>query len=231
MGFSKSYIECREKFIEAAGNINAACASEYLPGYIENNSKLSIDIASLGDVNAKKALIILSGVHGIEGYCGSEIQTSFLELYKTKTRIPEDISVYLIHSVNPYGFYHGRRTNEDNIDLNRNFRVEEDFAKKNEGYRKIHPYLCPDDWSLETRNKTRLALDKLESDMPTEYMRAVASGQSEFDDGLFYAGIELSWSVRKLQSWKIINLKNKQHICAIDIHSGLGKYAIGQLQT
>jgi hypothetical protein len=85
-----------------------------------------------------------SGVHGVEGYLGSAVQVRFLHelLLRSGTddavddrRSPSASSPYssstcftrgnvrkvlLIHSVNPYGMRHHRRTNENNVDLNRN---------------------------------------------------------------------------------------------------------------
>ena len=86
-----------------------------------------------------------SGVHGIEGFLGSAIQIRFLhELLLAQRNIGcmhsvNDTSappsateatpsnsgnkvrkILLIHSVNPYGMRHHRRTNENNVDLNRN---------------------------------------------------------------------------------------------------------------
>ena len=66
----------------------------------------------------------MSGTHGVEGYCGSGIQIGFLKegLF---AELPDDMSVVLLHAMNPYGFSNDRRVNEDNVDLNRNFL---DFA-------------------------------------------------------------------------------------------------------
>ena len=85
-----------------------------------------------------------SGTHGVEGYLGSAVQVRFLHelLLRSGTddavddrRSPSASSPYssstcftrgnvrkvlLIHSVNPYGMRHHRRTNENNVDLNRN---------------------------------------------------------------------------------------------------------------
>ena len=50
--------------------------------------------------------------------------------------------VLFVHALNPYGFSHGRRVNEDNVDLNRNFR---DFATpppRNAAYAEVHPFCC-----------------------------------------------------------------------------------------
>jgi hypothetical protein len=42
-------------------------------------------------------------------------------------QVPPDVTLVLVHAVNPYGFHNDRRVNEDNIDLNRNFLTPEQF--------------------------------------------------------------------------------------------------------
>jgi len=89
-----------------------------------------------------------SGVHGVEGYLGSAIQLRYLhelllqneEMMKScradnGTQVPETESpmkgrkVLLIHAVNPNGMRHHRRTNENNVDLNRNVLTQEIWKK------------------------------------------------------------------------------------------------------
>jgi hypothetical protein len=75
-------------------------------------------------------IIHSSGVHGVEGYLGSAIQIRYihdliLSQHNKGTRA-HDISNYklqkvlLIHAINPHGMRHHRRTNVNNVDLNRN---------------------------------------------------------------------------------------------------------------
>ena len=79
-------------------------------------------------------IIHCSGTHGIEGYLGSAIQLRFLHelflqqekrLRTNNVRAPPTKNtsvkkILLIHAINPYGMRHHRRTNENNVDLNRN---------------------------------------------------------------------------------------------------------------
>lgn len=81
-------------------------------------------------------IIHSSGTHGVEGYLGSAVQIRFLhELFlqneallmqnreQEKASVDENGKVQqilLIHAVNPFGMRHHRRTNENNVDLNRN---------------------------------------------------------------------------------------------------------------
>ena len=82
-----------------------------------------------------------SGTHGVEGYLGSAVQIRFLhELFlqneavimqnkgqeKAREYESEQIrKILIIHAVNPFGMRHHRRTNENNVDLNRNVLAPE----------------------------------------------------------------------------------------------------------
>lgn len=75
------------------------------------------------------------GVHGVEGYLGSAVQLRYLHelinqlrlqssMQQSKTRDANKTytqhKLLLLHSINPYGMRHHRRTNANNVDLNRN---------------------------------------------------------------------------------------------------------------
>jgi hypothetical protein len=77
----------------------------------------SLCIAHLGDRDCPRKMVVLSGVHGVEGYAGSAAQTIFLERYR---RSRPQVHALLVHVVNPDGMRHFRRTAPGNIDLNRN---------------------------------------------------------------------------------------------------------------
>lgn len=81
------------------------------------NSRNSLCIAHLGNRASPRKLVVLSGVHGVEGYAGSATQIVFLERYR---RAPPGVHALLLHVVNPDGMRHFRRTAPGNVDLNRN---------------------------------------------------------------------------------------------------------------
>jgi hypothetical protein len=94
--------------------------------------------------DAESLLLVCSGTHGNEGFCGSFCQTAFIE-EGIIDAWRGAVAVLLVHAVNAYGFSHIRRVTENNVDLNRNFR---DFAKpppENPRYAEIHELLVPAD--------------------------------------------------------------------------------------
>jgi hypothetical protein len=124
--FASTYSEARAKFLAAARRAKANLTHHALPNlYGPEKEDLFIDVAQLGSNNPDSLLILISGTHGVEGFCGSGCQVGYLadELYEV---LPSKSGAILIHALNPFGFAWLRRVNEDNIDLNRNFH---DFSK------------------------------------------------------------------------------------------------------
>lgn len=121
--FSDDYAAARSAFLSAATAADAELTSHVLPvigrpGREPRGESLVTDVAWLGPRSAESVLMLVSGTHGIEGYAGSACQVSLLA-----TGLPRDAktATLLVHALNPYGFARGRRVNEDNVDLNRNF--------------------------------------------------------------------------------------------------------------
>ena len=117
--FSRTYQQAREHFIKACCDFKGELASIKHPEQGPDGD-IFMDIGCFGDKSAQRVVVISSGTHGVEGYTGSGIQSLLLHegLY---ARLPAGTRLLMVHGVNPYGFAWQRRTNESNIDLNRNF--------------------------------------------------------------------------------------------------------------
>lgn len=226
--FSASYAEARTKFIAAAQAAGAQLEHHELDGQAgAQGETLAMDVALLGPAAAASLLVLSSGVHGAEGFCGSGCQIALLHdetlLALAKER---GVAVMLIHAVNPYGFSHLRRTNEDNIDLNRNFI---DFAQptRNPAYAGLHDLMLPAQWPPTEDNAQAIAA-YIAAHGEGAFREAVTTGQSEFPDGLFYSGTAPSWSNRTLRALLRRHGAQRSHIAWIDVHTGLGRYGHGE---
>ena len=73
---------------------------------------LATDVVIDGPLDASKMLIVISGVHGVEGFTGSAVQTGLLGLNLSK---PDDTSILYVHAINPFGFSHLRRVTQENV--------------------------------------------------------------------------------------------------------------------
>lgn len=230
--FSKSYVEAREKFL-------GAYAARGLPveHRLNPNAKgisgetLYSDIAVIGRADAPKALVLLSGTHGVEGYCGSGAQIALLTqgLFDA---LPADLCVIMIHAMNPYGFSHDRRVTEDNVDLNRNFVDFSNPDLPGEAYARIHDDILPADWKgpAHAQANKQLAMFIQEHGM-TAFQAAVSSGQYLHPDGVFYGGQAPTWSNDMFLEVIDDHLRDKQAVAIIDFHTGLGPHGYGELIT
>lgn len=190
---------------------------------------IAMDIAYWHNNSSDAVLVISSGTHGIEGYCGSFVQCALMD-EGVIARAAENASVLLIHGVNPFGFAWQRRVNEDNIDLNRNFIDHASPHPVNEGYRELADLLEPSEWHDDTDkqiNRGLSAAAKRHSDDPRWLQAAMSGGQYEFPNGLFFGGLEPSWSYQAIMQVADTHLRNRDVIW-IDIHTALGEFGTAQ---
>jgi Protein of unknown function (DUF2817) len=148
--FSADYGQARMKFVEAAKAQDGELERIAHPARGPDGADLSIDIAWFGDRSASKVFVAFSGVHGVEGFFGSAVQTEWIRCSENR-RLPRNTAALLVHAVNPYGFAWLRRTNEDNVDLNRNWIDFDRPLPTNERYEEIAEDLCPPNWSAEAQ--------------------------------------------------------------------------------
>jgi len=227
--FAVSYAEAREKFRAAAAARGARQFAHVHPeAKGAQGEALAMDFALLGRPGAPGLLLILSGTHGAEGFCGSGCQVALMHDDAFQRAIDRsDAQVLMLHALNPYGFSHLRRVNEDNADLNRNFV---DFGRAlptNAAYAELHPLLLPATWPPAPDNEDGLGA-WLAAHGPAAYQAAISGGQYEFADGLFYGGCAPSWSNRVLRQVLRDHAATRQTLAWIDFHTGLGPLGHGE---
>ena len=142
--FAQSYAEARDKFLAAGAARGARMFRDVHPSVRgAQGEELSIDLAQIGDDKAPALFLLSSGTHGVEGFCGSGCQVALLHDGAFVAAVERSgVCVLMLHALNPYGFSHLQRTNEDNADLNRNFV---DFAAPlpdGGAYAEIHALLA-----------------------------------------------------------------------------------------
>ena len=138
-----TYDECRARFVRAAAVAGLEVRSEPIDARGATGQLLTIDSVRVGAVEPRRALVVLSGVHGVEGFIGSLIQCEFLERL-ARAVLPADMAILVVHSVNPWGMSRSRRQNESNVDLNRNWRLSDVEPVRNDAYHELHTLACPD---------------------------------------------------------------------------------------
>jgi hypothetical protein len=232
--FSESYTEARAKFLSAA-----RAAGAELETFIHaqqrgpDGGELATDVAWLGPADAAQVLVTISGTHGVEGFFGSATQIEWLRRAKVPLPPPDSGKAVLhIHAINPYGFAWLRRTNEDNIDLNRNWIDFASAIPENPMYEELHADLCPADWSAETQRRTGAAIaawiGRHGEHGPARYQQAVSGGQWKHPGGLFYGGTAPCWSRTTLTQILQSRLARATRINVLDFHTGLGPYGYAE---
>jgi len=221
--FAASYAEARAKFqlavAQGGGQLNSWVHPDQLA---PDGGTLAIDVACFGARDAPKALLILSGTHGGEGYTGSAAQIALVRSGACAS-LARDTRVVLVHAINPYGFAHGTRTTENNVDLNRNFIAFSGRLPSNPDYLEVHGAICPDEWTAASRATTQREIDDWVQKRGTQaWMQAIMMGQYDDPTGLNYGGRAPEWSHRTLAEVIRRELPAVRQLAFIDWHSGLG---------
>ncbi len=229
MTFSQSYAEARQKFLAAAEARDLAVETHVLDGLTGAQGEvLATDTVLIGAADAENLLIVTSATHGPEGFCGSGCQIALIDDDELIARLaPSGVALLLVHAVNPYGFSHLQRTNEDNVDLNRNCI---DFGKPlpvNQAYREIDPLLIPATWPPAPEVEEAIAAYQRTHGMRA-FQLAFATGQYDMPDGLFYGGTKPTWSQRTMRTILERHGAGRKGIGWIDIHTGLGPRGHGE---
>ena len=223
-----TYARARLEFLAAADAAGARIATHPHPGRGLEGEDLAVDVAELGPADAADVVLVVSATHGVEGYCGSALQTGWLER-PTRSR-PEGVRLVLVHALNPHGFSWVRRVNEDNVDLNRNFVDWSQPPPENPDYDRIAHLLVPPSWTPEEQERTTLELVGIAEEMGLERMQEVVSrGQYRQPTGVFYGGSGPVWSNRWLHTWCESELGACRRLTIVDLHSGLGPWGHGEL--
>ena len=90
-----------------------------------------------------RLLVLQSGIHGTEGASGAAAQLYFMRTY-LGSLLDRGIDVLVIHAMNPWGYRHGRRNDESNTNLNRNFSADgADYQFDNVSYRRFRDVFEP----------------------------------------------------------------------------------------
>jgi hypothetical protein len=225
--FSADYTAARRQFMQRATSAGFALQAHVHPLRGPAGEALFTDVARRGPVDARFTLLVCSGTHGVEGFCGSGCQSALFDSAVLHS-LPADMAVVVVHAINPHGFAHLRRVNEDNIDCNRNF-VRHDGHAFNKAYDEVHPLLVPADWDGPAKRAADEAIYRYMAERGQwAFQAAVTTGQYDHADGLFYGGRAPAWSNH---IWRRIvreQAGGSKDVIAIDLHSGLGPSGVGE---
>jgi hypothetical protein len=227
--FPRSYAESRERFLADAERLGAAVASYPIEARGSEGEALATDVALIGAPNAQRLLIVTSATHGVEGFCGAGCQFSLMDDAPMLKRARQaGVALLLVHAVNPYGYSWMARTDEGNVDLNRNVQPFDGTPlPANPGYGALHQLLLPAQWPPSEDNQRDVARYVAEHGQAA-FAQAVSRGQYTHADGLFYGGAAPAASRENLRRILETHASPYAHIGWIDVHTGLGPRGHGE---
>ncbi|MBL8702230.1 MAG: DUF2817 domain-containing protein [Alphaproteobacteria bacterium] len=225
MSFPESYGAARASFLAAAAGAQARIETHVLVDRRgRDGEELAIDVARVGPARDVPALLVISGLHGVEGFAGSVVQTRWLRRIAASAP-PRDHGLVLVHAANPYGFSWSTRGDENNVDLNRNLHADYAGLPTNDGYDAIHPILATPAWSPEVLARQDAALAAYaETHGAQALTTALFGGQHRHADGLGFGGRARSWSVGVLVALADAIAATHRGLAILDLHTGVARY-------
>lgn len=219
--FSADYATARDRFRIAGKKTGAVLHHIALDARGPSEEPLTVDIAWLGAPQPRRVLLHSSGIHGVEAFAGAAIQLALLD---APPALPADAALILVHVLNPWGMAWLRRVNEHNVDLNRNFLLnDQPWSGAPPLYRTLNGLLNPPSVPKIDAFLLRAAWLIARHGMHP-LKQAIVQGQYDFPRGLFYGGSTLEQSPAKYLQWLKHHLSDVEHIFAIDVHTGLGAH-------
>jgi Protein of unknown function (DUF2817) len=226
--FSQSYAEARKKFLAAADAADLDATEHLHPMLGRDGEPLAMDVVREGPADAASLLVISSACHGVEGFCGSGVQTALLADAAWHRRVADaGIAVLYLHALNPYGFSWWRRTTHENVDLNRNFHDFSQPLPHNAGYDELAGVIVPPTWppSAEVDAVTQRFV---QTHGIARLQEAVSGGQYAHPEGIFFGGHNPTWSHVTLRHVLQEHATRCTRLGWIDLHTGLGPSGLGE---
>lgn len=222
--YSPDYFTARKRFVAAARRLGFELRSLPIDAPSPTSEPLTIDVAVAGSQHPRAAVVVSSGMHGVEGFFGSAVQLAFLEQLSAKWRPRPGAALILIHALNPFGFAWRRRFNEENVDLNRNFLLpHEDYAGSpplSAAFRRVMLGAGAGRFDFAAARIAYLAARH----GLRAFWETLPVGQYDFPDWLFFGGHRRSQTVEVLDRLMPTLLDRTCETVHLDFHTGLGRW-------
>ena len=224
--FSESYSVGRKKFHEVCSR-----AGLKIEPHINSQAnapaadELAMDVVWCGPAKAEKVMLITCGTHGLEAAPGAATILKWID-DGAHQHLPNSTAVMIVHAVNPYGWAHSSRSNEDNVDINRNFLDHNAPYPKNPVYGELHDLVISDDVSNYGLDVSIQKFhDYSRQNGANTAIHGITGGQFTNNQGLSYGGVAPGWSNETLLKSVREKLVFAKKVAAIDWHTGIGEFA------
>lgn len=232
--FERSYRKSRERLLTSIRNLAnvhpVLIDSRAIPEKGPDGETLATDFVLIGARRPRRALIVSSGTHGVEGFAGSAIQHDFLEHRVARLKLAADTAIIIIHANNPFGFSWLRRVTANNIDINRNFMTRFDPQQVSPDYDALYDVLNPTDLDPEKEAQRWAQVEAFMAENgQARTQKAITEGQYRYPEGMQFGGQQHDPCVVNLLSLAAEHLGQVEHALWIDIHTGLGEFGACEL--
>jgi hypothetical protein len=227
--FPLTYDECRDRFRWTATTAGLRVDAYPITALGPHCQSLTIDVTTIGADRPRRALLVLAGVHGDEGFSSSTLMCDAIDRWLADgvdDALADDAAIVMIHAVNPWGMAYWRRQNESNVDLNRNWgRDERSDVPVNVGYVALHPVLVPHGDAPPSPESLLDVTRAMVEEHGYQWVKsAVSSGQYSHADGLYFGGDRTEESNRILAEVVGGLLADANEVLVADLHTGHGAF-------
>ena len=194
---------------------------------VDASADLSVTAALLHARSPERLLVLVTGIHGVEGYTGAAVVRLMLSELLLGTDA-ERTGLLLVHALNPYGFAHKLRVNRNNVDLNRNcVQLDADLlCNDDSAYGELADVLSPKRPArvgLTAQAQFALRMLRTRSRVGDKAVRqATLGGQYSDALGVFWGGERVQPEIRFFQGLYERLAAQYRELLLIDFHTGYG---------
>jgi predicted deacylase len=227
----KDYFDSRVSFRALSDELRWARETHAIAARGPAGEELTIDVAWSTDEGELPTLVLSTGLHGVEGFFGSDVLLNLLKDQRGERRVQiGNVRLVLIHALNPFGFAHVRRFDAENIDPNRNFLLPHElFSGSPPDYAELDSLINPrtpsggwDGFLWQAAGAIwRMGMPRLK--------QAIAAGQYDYPQGLFFGGHGPCETQRILAALLPRWLAGAPRVVHLDFHTGLGRRRTAKL--
>lgn len=228
--FPKTYEDSRQRFRDMLPELRKKWPEIELHTHpLEKFPQITIDwFQSAGTQSADKMLLFTTAEHGIEGYVGAAMLEYFFQKYLPLLD-PATTGITLVHAINPWGMKNLRRSNSNNVDLNRNFVSSPDQLEHffNPDYGLINTFLGPRQVIKRLRKDRAYFLfgylAQLVKVGRKKFWAAKILGQYTHPMGLHFGGLQIQEEVAVTKGIYRQAFKScSSRLVHLDMHTGYG---------
>jgi Protein of unknown function (DUF2817) len=194
---------------------------------VDASADLSVTAALLHARRPQRLLVLVTGIHGVEGYAGAAVVRLLLSELLLGTDA-ETTGLLVVHALNPYGFAHKLRVNRNNVDLNRNCaQLDADLmCNDDSAYAELASVLSPKRPARVGRAahaQFALRMLRTRSRIGDKAVRqATLGGQYSDALGVFWGGDRVQPEIRFFQGLYERLAAQYPELLLIDLHTGYG---------